>query len=179
MLREGTKAHRSHIDQLGEAIAAAWPARAEAFLRSITTAEAPQAQGGGDDGDDADDADGSRAALEGLYHSLAKRFSKALEWLLVREVLHREVEGISCEARRHRVELWAHDCIPRPDGRGIYRPRCTRRGDSRPERAQPSEATRLAGEVAVPALSPPEGDHRMFGMERVSLASFLGCDGSG
>ena len=43
--------------------------------------------------------------------------------------------------------------------------------------AQPSEATRLAGEVAVPALSPPEGDHRIFGMERVSLASFLGWCG--
>ena len=106
-----------------------------------------------------------------------RRFSRALEWQLVRAVLHREVEGISCEARRWRVGLWAHDCVPRPDGGGIYRPRCTRRGDSRPESAQPSEATRRAGEVAVPALSPPQGGRRMFEMRRVSLATFLGWCG--
>ena len=156
VLRPGAKAHQSHLDQLGEALAAAWEARAAAHLEAAIATSS-----GGDE------------AAE-LYDRLLRRFRRALEWLLVRAPLHREVEGLSCEARRWRVGFLAHACVLRSDGR-VYKPRCHRRGASRPASAQPTLETWREGEVAVPRLAAAGGGGgpSPFAMARVALADLM------
>ena len=162
VLRPGARAHRVHLDQLGEAIAAAWCGRAAAHLEELLAVRPPTDAG----------------SLAVLRHQLAGRFAGALRWQLVRDVLHREVEGLSCEGRRWRTGFLAHDCVLRPDGGGLYRPRCHRRGDRRPEAAQPSAETWAAGEVAVPQLEvlaagADSSGGRRFRMDRKPLAELF------
>ena len=59
-----------------------------------------------------------------------------------------------------------------------YKPRIYRRGESRPQAAQPSAEVWRAGEVAVPLLMGHAGDPaRPFVMQRVALADVMAwCD---
>ena len=144
---------------------------AAAFLTELCGVDTAEAQ-------DRDEEKGlNDAELQHSFRTLGKRFARALEWQLVRAVLHREVEGLSCEARRWRVGFFAHDCVMRPDGSGLYKPRCVRRGDNRPAAAQPSPETWRAAEAAVPRiLAPPslgEGECAEFVMDRMPLATLL------
>ena len=155
VLRQGVKAHKVHLAQLGEAIARAWKDAAAAHLRRLCAAS-PVA-----------------ASEPPPLSPLAKRFEGALSWLLCREPLQREVEGLACEARRWRVGFLAHDCALRPDGRP-YRARCSRR-TNRPQAARPTTSTWRAGEVAVPVLSASVDNPcmRRFHMERRSLRQLM------
>ena len=158
ILRQGVRAHKAHLAQLGEAIARAWKSEADAHLRRLCAAAA------GSEG---------AASAEPLPAGLVRRFEAALSWLLCREPLQREVEGLACEARRWRVGFLAHDCALRPDGRP-YRARCSRR-TNRPQAARPSPSTWRAGEVAVPVLMSSAGHPCMrgFTMERRSLRALM------
>ena len=160
ILRQGVRAHKAHLAQLGEAIARAWKSEADAHLRRLCAAAA----GSGSEG---------AASAEPLPAGLVRRFEAALSWLLCREPLQREVEGLACEARRWRVGFLAHDCALRPDGRPD-RARCSRR-TNRPQAARPSPSTWRAGEVAVPVLMSSAGHPCMrgFTMERRSLRALM------
>jgi len=111
------------------------------------------------------------ASAEPLPAGLVRRFEAALSWLLCREPLQREVEGLACEARRWRVGFLAHDCALRPDGRP-YRARCSRR-TNRPQAARPSPSTWRAGEVAVPVLMSSAGHPCMRGFAPDDLRAYL------
>ena len=89
--------------------------------------------------------------LETTCHAdpLVRRFRYALATLLVRPLLHKELEAISCEARRWRLGVLVHDRIINPKTGSVYQPRCYRRGDKRPTRAQPPPRCHMAGRGPV------------------------------
>lgn len=96
---------------------------------------------------------GMARLLETTCHAdpLVRRFRYALATLLVRPLLHKELEAISCEARRWRLGVLVHDRIINPKTGSVYQPRCYRRGDKRPTRAQPPPDA--IWQVGVPSMA--------------------------
>ena len=124
VIAKGATAHRRHLDAVGAAIAQHWEVEARRELEARCTPGNPK------------------------HDPLSERFRHALERLLVRPLLHKEVENISCEARRWRVGFWAAECVVREDTGRVYKPRCYRR--ERPAAARPSAEVWAEATVGVP-----------------------------
>ena len=89
---------------------------------------------------------------------------------MVRRMLQREVEGVSCETRRWRIGFLAHDCVLRDDG-NLHKPRCYRYDVTRPEVSRPTVEMWQEAEYAAPQLGSRVTG--AFSMLRVQLAELL------